>query len=520
MTSGTPISSAPRALRETASAAVAIAVSIAVVAIVASTARSALLFRDGDSLVTWLVVRSLEAGQPQDWAMSSVLFVPETALVVALSVLGLGAGGTLAVAAVVTLVALYGAFRYAAGVAGVDRTPIAAGLLAFTAFAAVAATEASAARDSLELASLTLTTTYYSATVIAVVLTAGLLRRMLRPGASGRALSIVLAAVAAASTLTNPLFAVWALVPWTAVLGVVALVARGARAWRPLLPLAIGTAIGLVARAPLAPFIEKSGLTYIAPWRWRESLDRYVGLGVERWQSPWGPLAVLGVAALLVWCVVATVLLARRRNLAAAAVAAFGWAAPLLVTVGAVAIGTDAPRYLQPLVFAPMLGLAVIPAVLPARDPARRPATAWREASIAGAVAASVALIVTALVGVPRIATAVNAPDPGLACVVRWVDASERIGGGQFWTVRLPKAHVDDPRSLVQVDHRLDGYSWLVDRDDFRAGEVSFLVMDDRSPTFDLPGGQTLGDADMVDCGRYTIADFGERTLPIGPPRS
>ncbi|MFB7891906.1 hypothetical protein ACFC1I_06885 [Microbacterium sp. NPDC056044] len=59
-----------------------------------------------------------------------------------------------------------------------------------------------------------------------------------------------------------------------------------------------------------------------------------------------------------------------------------------------------------------------------------------------------------------------------------------------------------------------------MNRDDFRVGEVSFLVLDAQSAAFTLPGGVTLGDADLISCGRYTIADFGTRTLPIGPLRS
>ena len=113
-----------------------------------------------------------------------------------------------------------------------------------------------------------------------------------------------------------------------------------------------------------------------------------------------------------------------------------------------------------------------------------------------------------------------TAPDADLDCVVAWTDASGRTGAGQFWTVRLPKAHVADPRSLVQVDHELRGYAWLVDRADFAVGEVTFLVLDAQSPTFELPAGASMEDAELVPCGRYTIADFGERALPLGPQRS
>jgi hypothetical protein len=129
-------------------------------------------------------------------------------------------------------------------------------------------------------------------------------------------------------------------------------------------------------------------------------------------------------------------------------------------------------------------------------------------------------LIVAAAVGVPRIAAAASASDADLECVVEWVEGSGRTGAGQFWTVRLPKAHLADPRALVQVDHQLRGYAWLVNRDDFAVGEVSFLVLDEQSPAFDLPGGASVSDARHVSCGRYTIADFGDAGLPLGPQRS
>src|SRR5690606_27451455 len=164
----------------------------------------------------------------------------------------------------------------------------------------------------------------------------------------------------------------------------------------------------------------------------------------------------------------------------AAVVAACGWVMPLLVVAGAIALGTHAARYLQPVAFAPVLGLVVLPSLVRLRR-------AVPFALAAGA--AGVALVLAGTIGMPRIVAAATAPDADLACVVRWADASGRTGAGQFWTVRLPKAHLADPRRLVQVDHELRGYAWLVNRDDFAVGEVSFLVIDGQSVPFALPGG-------------------------------
>ena len=509
----------PEWAREVLAVLVAVAVGIAVVAAVAASPRSELLFRDADSLVTTLVVHSLAAGQPQDWAMSSVLFVPEIAVLRVLSMLGLGVEGTLALAGVVNVVALYGALRVAAGRVGRGRMPRAGALLALGAFALLAASEWSPSRDALELASLLTTTTYYSATVVAAVLAVGLARRALdRVDAGSQSanrsvpwrLAATLGVVAAASVVTNPMFAAWAVVPLGLVLMVAALHRRAAL-WLAG-ALAAGAAVGFAGRMPLSHLIANTGAGYIDVSHWVASFGYYGDLLVERWNAPWGAASLVAIAVLAGWCLAATVLLAARRDAGAAVVAACGWVMPLLVVVGAIALGTHAARYLQPAVFAPLLGLVVLPSLLPGRRGVVRFGWAVGATAVVVAVAAGA--------GIPRIVTTATAPDADLACVVDWVDESGRTGAGQFWTIRLPKTHVADPRTLVQVDHRLNGYAWLVDRDDFAVGEVSFLVTDAQSPTFDLPDGRTLADAELISCGRYSIADFGADPLPLGPPRS
>ena len=504
--------SARRWAREAVGLAAAIAIAVVTVAIVASTPRSEVLFRDGDSLVTTLVVRSLVSGQPQDWAMSSVLFLPEIAALAVLSALGLGVTGTLAVAAVVNLVALYGALRVVAGRAARSSAPIAGALLGLTAFAVLAVTETSADRDALETASLLLTTTYYSATVIGVLLAVGVARRALGP-ARGRAALWLLAGVAAASVLTNPIFVAWATIPLALVLGVVGFARRRPDAGWVVVALVGGSVVGFVARMPLSGLIANTGAGYAEPSRWLESLAYYAGLVADRWGSPLGAAAMILGVALWGWCIVATVLLARGSEVGALVVAACGWVMPLLVVAGAIVLGTHAARYLQPIAFAPVLGLVVLPGLV-------RRETPGRVGPGVLAVAAAGALVVAGVFGIPRIAAAASAPDADLDCVVSWTDASGRTGAGQFWTVRLPKVHLADVRRLVQVDHELRGYAWLVNRDDFAVGEVSFLVLDATTVPFALPGGATLDDAELIGCGRYTIADFGERTLPLGPQRS
>ncbi|WP_353112322.1 hypothetical protein [Microbacterium sp.] len=492
-----------RGWREAGGWAAALAIALAVVAQVASTARAGLLFRDGDSLIVALFTRSLFEGQPQDWAFSSVLFIPEVAVFALLraTLPWLAVDGLLAVSAVVNVLALYGALRLAAGRSTPGRAPVAWALLATGAFGLLAVTETSSSRDAFEPASLLLTTTYYSATVIAMLVSAGLVGRTVEH--PRRASVIALGAVAAISTLSNPLYAAWTTAP-LALLLAARLLRRTTGALAPLLALCGGSFIGFLLRIPLSAWIANSGAGYANPSQWGVALGYYGGLLAERVSSPGGILSAVFVLGMVALCVART----RRGVGGARLIAAAGWLIPLVVVVGAIALGTHAGRYLQPVVFAPLLGLVASPRTV------RIPRIVVRTVAAAcGAV-----LLVLSAISIPRLSGAAAAEDRDLDCVTSWVSSSGRIGGGQFWTVRLPKLHLPDPSRLVQVDHALNGYAWLVNRTDFAAGELTFLVQDAQSTPWALPGGAA---ADVtISCGRYTILDFASHPLRIGPQRS
>ncbi len=490
----------PRWVREIVGVGVATALAIIVVASVAGSDRSELLLRDGDSLLTTLFARSLEVGQPQDWAMSTVLFLPELAVFCLLWALGLGVNATLVVSGVVNLVALYAAFRVAAGSHARARAPIAGAVLGSAAFALLAVLDTSASRDALELASLQATTTYYAATVVGSVLAVGLARRAFESSGWGAVIGV--AVVSAASVLSNPLFAAWTTVP---LIAIVLLISRDRRSRIVVAALVVGAGLGMLARLPFAGVIANTGAGYADPAHWLESLGYYVVLVDERARTLTG-VGALVLSALLFIAGVA--LTGKLRERGPRIVALYSWTAPLLVLVDAIALGTHAARYLQPLAFAAALTLVVAP-----------DAVKIAYGRLAAAVAAGVVLV-AAIASLPRITHAVSTPDADLDCVTEWVDASHRTGAGQFWTIRLPKAHVADPRALVQVDHRLNGYAWLVDRDDFTVGEVTYLVVDAQSSAFELPGDVSMDDARVVSCGRYSILDFGDTALPLGPQRS
>ncbi|GGM35854.1 hypothetical protein [Microbacterium saperdae] len=471
----------------------------------AASARSELLFRDGDSLIVALFAQSSSSGGPSHWALSSVLFLPETAVFTGLDLLlPFDVNGVLAASAVVNLLMFYGALRLVAGRRRSGTSPVTWALIATAVFGLLAVTETSASRDALELASLLLTTTYYSTTVIAVVLSVGLIRRFVAHEKRGAGLLVPLASVAALATLSNPLFAVWATIPLIVVLAVLAL--RPASRSRMLLSLAVlvgGTAIGFLGRIPFSEWIANTGAGYAQPELWVQSVGYYSHLLGDRLTTPLGVIGTLLTVALLVFAAIRSI---RVHEPAERVVALAAWVIPVLVVLGAIALGTHAARYLQPLAFAPVLALVAAPRAL--SIPRLRPVFA----------AIAVMLLAGSVVSIPRLASAAQAPDADLTCVTGWVDASGRTGAGQFWTVRLPKLHLDDPARLVQVDHQLNGYAWLVNRTDFDVGEVSFLIEDAQTVAWQLPL-DVVPDG-VVDCGRYRILDFANTPLPLGPQHS
>lgn len=488
-------------------------IAVIVTAQVASTARGDLLLRDGDSLVVAMFARSVLEGEDLDWAMSTVLFLPESAVFALLRVaLPIGIDALLLVNAVVNLLGLYGAVRLVAGRRGPGRAPVACSLTAVAVFGVIAVTELSSSRDALELASLLLTTTYYSATVVAVIASIGIARRFCdRPG-HPLGPRIVLGVVAAISTLSNPLYAAWATVPLGVVLAFAALRANGRARMLSLLSWLIGgTVVGLLARIPLTPWIENSGLGYAQPQLWPQSAQYYGTLLAERLSTPLGWLAALVVAGLLALAVRRTL---RAESRGARLVAASAWMLPLLVVVGAIGLGTEAARYLEPVVFAPILALVADPRV-PAGGSRMRASKGVIRALIA---TGAVLLLIGTALSIPRGVAQATAEDADLVCVTDWIEASGQVGGGQFWTVRLPKLHLDDPSQLVQVDHRLNGYAWLVNRTDFDATEVTFLIEDAQTQSWEFSAsGDTM---EVIDCGRYVIYDFSPETLPLGIPHS
>src|SRR5690606_14383379 len=156
-------------------------------------------------------------GEPFAWIMSSVLFLPEILLLGLLWVVGrvlaLDVNAVLLLNAVINLVALYGAIRFAAGRRREGSASIGWSIAALSVFCLLAVPETSPSRDALALASLVTTATCSSATVIAGVRGVAVTRRAFGHADTSRVLLVMLAVVASVSTPSIPLCAAWATVP-------------------------------------------------------------------------------------------------------------------------------------------------------------------------------------------------------------------------------------------------------------------------------------------------------------------
>lgn len=514
-------SSVPEWASESIGWLAALLLALLAIAHLAATDRSWMLYYDSETVLPALVRGSVLAGQPQDWALSAVLFIPEMGLYFALAALGLGIKGTFALVGVANFLLLYGALRLMSGLVRPYRRRghrIAGGLAAFAAVVLLTLLEDSARWDSFELVSLLATSTFYSMTVLASVFSTALAAPLAGVPTRRRRTLIELAllAVAAVSTLTNPLYVGWEAIPLVLVFALLAW--RRAVPWRSFgrvtAVLAIGGGLGLLGRIPFAQLITKDGPAYANPGNPGGTAIYYVQLLLDRTSNLVGALELIPVLALFLIAVVVFRRSARASDGPTAIVAGMAWLPPLVVVAGMVVLGGVGTRYLQPAFFAPLCLVVLVPELFPAGSLARRlsgPALRVLVAGVAAVTLIASGLLVTALRG------SAEAVNPDVHCVDDWVTASHRTGAGRFWTIRGPKAYLADPRQLVQVDDAFGAYPWLTDRSDYGTRSVSFVLSDAEYPPPALPAQARDLAHQTVACGRYTITDFGSDALPLGP---
>jgi hypothetical protein len=498
----------------------ALSLAIAALRHVLATARVELLWYDGDSVLLPLVARSIRLGEPFQWAMSPTLFFfPEIPVYLLCGALTATPQQALALNGVLVLAALYAVVRAITVQVMPDAaraTRIAVSVLAIVVVTALVATESSATATSLELASLLLTTTYYYGAVLAMLGTAALALRVVRtaslpvPRTAWGALTLV-AVLALLTTASDPLYVPWSAVPVLVTVGLLALVRRVP--YRVLVGLGAalvgGTAIGYLLRVPLAPFVSLDPATYVHPGGAGTALSFFAALTDERAGAGVGDASLLLMLTLFLACVGGTVWAWRVRAARTVLVAAaLGAVTVVVVSVGVVLAGSSTPRYLEPIVTAPLIGLVAVAELVRAAIPRTRVRRSDRTVRVL-AIAVSVALLAVGGAAAPSTIRAVATASYGpAACLDRWVGDRKVVGVGQFWTVRPLAAYTDDHVRLLQVRDGFGTYPWLVDLAAYRNADPTYVLIGSRD-VWTIPVQDALGDpAHITHCPGYDIYDY------------
>ncbi len=352
--------------------------------------------------------------------------------------------------------------------------------LALAFVTALVLTESTATATSLELASLLLTTTYYYGAVLAMLATAVLVLRAVRTGRASVPVLVTLGLVAALTTASNPLYVPWSAGPVIVTLGLLALARRVP--WRPagLLGgvLVVGSVVGYLVRIPLRPFVSLDPSTYVHPSRAFDTLAFFAQLTDDRAATAAGDAGLLLLFVGVLLAVGGTVWAWRIRTSRTVLVATV---LPLVtvvaVSVGVVVAGSETPRYLEPIVTAPLLAfIAVAELTRTAVRATRvhRPSRAVRTVLAIGAAA----VLVAGVAAVPgTVRTVSDARYSAAGCLDRWAAGRDVTGVGQFWTVRPLATYAAPNVELLQVRDTFDTYPWLVDLGAYRGARPTFVVI-------------------------------------------
>lgn len=500
-------------------AALALALALVAVWHVTGSDRSWMLFYSGNSVLPALVRGSMLVGEPQHWALSAVLFIPEMGLYLTIAALGFGVKAAFVISAIVNFLLLYATLRLVGFLThsrGEHSRQVLGTVVAFASIVALSLLDSSANANSLELPSLLATTTYYSMTVFALVVGTGLTAAVMEGRGHRLWLQIIaLFIVSALSVLSNPLYLAWVVGP----LSVVALLLAVVRvaSWKALLcsvaPLALGSGAGLLLRLPFSSLISQ-GPPYADLSRELSAFVYYLRLLMARLSSPAGVISITAVLFLTILNLFVLVRSIRRKEVVPSVVAGMGFVAPVSVIIGTVIVGAVGSRYLQPMYFAPIIVLVLLPGV------GRLPSgfSRWKGKPLV--VATSVVVILGSVAAVQSLYVSTIAVDPSIRCVDNWISASHQSGAGRFWSIRGPKAYLRDPRQLVQVDGKFNGYTWLTDRADYEQHAVSFILSDSAAISPTVPKNAAQLPFTVIRCGRYTIFNYHRNVLTVGPLRS
>lgn len=518
-------------LVEMAGFLVAVALAVIAVGSVVAGERATLLFYDGDSVLFELVRRSIVDGLPFHWAMSAVLFFfPEIPVYLGLRALVSTAQQAVIANALLNLVVLYVLVRLVAGLLGSGRSgsgrsgsgrarSIVVALVAYGAIILCLLSETTGSKETLELTTLFLIGTYYYGSILGAFASLVLVMSLVRAGLAGapaRVAAAGLVALAALSTLSNPLFVLWGAVPLAAALVIAG--ALAAARWRLVLPLvgmlAAGSILGVAARIPLAPFVSPSALSYVYPGRQLDSFVFYLARVAELRLTP-GAAELILFLVLTAAAIAAAVLALRRRDEPLLVlVASFGLITPLFVFAFNVALGTESVRYLQPLYFAPLMSIVVVGTVVArtrARGPARTRSARLPHWAPRALVAVLVALVAAGtLPAAAAVASAAGSDYREADCLEEWIAGRDITGTGMFWDIRALKAYGDESVHLVQTDFGIvDAFPWLVDVAEFYDADVSYVIVARGDAEWERTVTDTVGSPAAIEqCPDYSIMDY------------
>ena len=510
----------PAVAQEALGAVLALALALVALRHVLATARVALLWYDGDSVLLPLVVRSMALGQPFEWAMSPALFFfPELPVYLVTAAVTSTPQQALAVNGVLVLLAVYAIIRAAANElmpAAGRAARIAVSVLALGTTTLAVLTENSATATSLELSSLLLTTTYYYGAVLAMLGTAVLVLRTVRLERASVPVLVVLGLLAACSTASNPLFVPWSAAPVVVTLGLLVAVRR--IPWRPAAAvaavLAAGAVAGYLLRIPLRPFVSLDPATYVHPEHAGATLAFFAALTDDRAASGLGDGGLLLMLVGVLLCAGGTLWAWRARTSRTVLVAtALPLVTVLAVSVGVVVAGSETPRYLLPVVTVPLIALVAVCELARTAVRATRVRRPVRELRVGLAVAAAVVLVAGVAVAPSTVQAVAKASYGPVTCLDRWVAGQREagrhpVGVGQFWTVRPLAAYADRDVRLLQVRDTFDAYPWLVDLGSYRGARPDFVVVGS-GDVWGTPVEDSLGSpATITHCSGYDLWDY------------
>lgn len=464
------------------------------VALLLGSQRADVLLFGADSTVMPLVERSIARGEPFTWRMTSTVFAVEIPIFAFLGLFVKSSTALVLVSGVVNYMFLYAMLRWIAAIiaqAWHRAGGVALSLAAVAIPALAVALEVSRTVRTVEFASMLLATSYYYPVLIGMFLAVALIARIVQVGevavASFRWRAAGLALATAILVVSNPLFAGWAVAPLSLALIALAL-------WRGLSArlvaatigaMGVGVVLALFGRELLGDVVGKDATKYIGGVS--GALSYYLHDTLIASASTWRGVVEMVLIVILVGLSVYVAVRAFRARppleLLFAAIAP-----PLIVVVvigGAIATGAGAARYLQPVLFAPLISLLVL-------------AELWRrkraDAADSDAIVRSPAprravavLAVLLLVGggaatVRLIDYGANTRYTATDCLMSWLDGRDLTGAGDFWIARPMAAFGPEELRLVQMDGRAEPVDWMTNKYDFEQDrEISYVVVEQHS---------------------------------------